>query len=216
MDEEYLRGAIGSRDELTAFVDLLPADEASVRATLGDQPHDETFAGFLALVREVGAEIEVVSDGYGFYVEPGLASLGVLGVPIATASTSWASGRPVITYPYGNADCLVCGTCKRERVRRQKARGRHAVMVGDGVSDRYGAAHADTIFAKSLLAGICDDLGWDYQPWETFADIAAWLREVAAHPGRLTAPVERPFICGAEVWGPGRHNPPHDVRRASP
>ena len=113
-----------------------------------------TFSASSALSAGSELEIEVVSDGYGFYVEPALASLGVTGVPIVTAETSWATGRPEITFPAGHPDCLVCGTCKRERVLVHQARGRHVVLVGDGPSDRFAAAHADTIFAKPPLSGL--------------------------------------------------------------
>lgn len=207
LDEAYLRGEVGSRTELEQFVDLLPTDPAPALATAAAQAHDETFAAFVAIARDVGARVEVVSDGWGFYVEPALEALGVRGVTVTTARTSWESGRPQISFPNGHPDCFVCGTCKRQRVLWHKARGRHTVMVGDGPSDRFGAAHADTIFAKSLLAAICDDVGWTYRRWERFSEIGAWLRDASAG-GTIAAPADRSFICGPEIWGPGRTDPP--------
>jgi len=207
LDERYLRGEIGSREELTQLVDWLPAEREPVMATAAAQPHDATFVDFVALTREVGVELEIVSDGYGFYVEPALAALGVTGVPIATARTSWDSGRPRITYPFGHPECLVCGTCKRERVFHHRERGLHVVLVGDGTSDRYAAAHADTVFAKAPLSTWCDREGWPYREWDTFDDISAWLRDVVRDPGSLRAGAARPFICGPEVWGPGGARP---------
>jgi len=208
LDAEYIGGRAGSRDQLARFVAMLPSDEAAVRATAAAQPHDATFVDFLQLARRVGAEVEVVSDGYGFYVEPALTAMGITGVPITSAVTSWTTGEPVITFPNGHPECFVCGTCKRQRVLAQQALGRHTVMVGDGVSDRYGAAHADTVFAKSHLARICRERGWAYEPWETFDEISAWLTRVAAAPDRISPPRARAFICGPEAWGPGRHDPP--------
>jgi 2-hydroxy-3-keto-5-methylthiopentenyl-1-phosphate phosphatase len=210
MDEAYLAGTAGSRDQLVAFVAMLEMDEAAALATVAGQPHDASFRPFVELARSVGAHVEVVSDGYGFYVAPGLASIGVTGVPIATARTTWESGRATISFPFGHPACFVCGTCKRERALHHAALGRHVVMVGDGPSDRYAAAHADTIFAKSLLADLCDRLDWPYRRWSTFDDVSAWLRDVASHPERVAPPVRRPFVCGPEAWGPGRHDPPPD------
>lgn len=208
LDERYLRGEIGSREELTQLVDWLPAEREPVMATAAAQTHDETFVGFVALAREVGAEIEIVSDGYGFYVEPALAAMGVTGLPIATARTTWDTGRPRIDYPFGHPACFVCGTCKRERARHHRARGAHVVLVGDGTSDRFAAAHVDTVFAKSPLSLWCDREGWPYVRWSTFDDVSAWLRRVVADPAGLPPGPERPFICGPEVWGPGRTRPP--------
>lgn len=208
LDERYLRGEIGSREELTQLVAWLPPEREPVLATAAAQPHDETFVGFVALARQVGVEIEIVSDGYGFYVEPALRAMGVTGLPIVTAQTSWESGRPEITFPFGHPECFVCGTCKRERVRHHQARGRHVVLVGDGTSDRFAAAHADTIFAKPPLTDWCEGAGWPYIRWTTFDDVSAWLRGVVDDPSRLRPVGPRPFICGPEVWGPGRFRPP--------
>ncbi len=207
LDEAYLRGEIGSREELTQLVAWLPADREPVMATAAAQPHDPSFVDFVAVAREVGAEIEIVSDGYGFYVEPALRALGVDGLPIATAKTSWGSDGPVITYPYGHPACFVCGTCKRERVLRHQAQGKHVVLVGDGTSDRFAAAHADTVLAKAPLSDWCERAGWPYESWATFDDVSRWLRGFAADPARLRPAEPRKFICGPEVWGPGRVRP---------
>lgn len=208
LDARYLRGEIGSREELAQLVAWLPAEREPVAATAAAQPHDRTFVEFVALTRELGVEIEIVSDGYGFYVEPALEALGVSGLPISTASTSWETGRPQITFPSGHPSCFLCGTCKRERVLRQRERGLHVVLVGDGTSDRFAAAHADTVFAKAPLSTWCDAAGWPYRAWSTFDDVSAWLRDIAADPGSLRAASPRGFICGPEVWGPGRTRPP--------
>ena len=201
LDAAYDRGEIGSAAELPQLVAWLPADPVPVLAAAADQPHDGTFPAFVELARASGVEIEIVSDGYGFYVEPALARLGVTGLPIATAETSWASGRAEIRFPYGHPDCHLCGTCKRNRVLQHRARGRYVVLVGDGTSDRYGAAHADTIFAKAPLSGWCETAGWPYRPWSTFDDVSAWLVGIVEDPSRLDPPNDRGFICGPEVWG---------------
>jgi 2-hydroxy-3-keto-5-methylthiopentenyl-1-phosphate phosphatase len=207
LDERYLRGEIGSREELARFVAWLPAQREPVLATAAAQEHDRTFVDFVELARANDVRVEIVSDGYGFYVEPALEALGAGGLPIATARTSWDAGRPEITFPFGNPDCLLCGTCKRARVLRHQADGLHVVLVGDGASDRFAAAHADTVFAKAPLTDWCERAGWPYESWTSFADVAAWLRRAIDDPSRIAPPARRPFICGPEVWGPGRTGP---------
>lgn len=208
LDERYMRNEIGSREELAQLVAWLPAEREPVIATAATQPHDTTFAGFVDAVRRHGLEIEVVSDGYGFYVEPALEALGVTGVPIVTATTTWASGRPEITFPAGHPACFVCGTCKRERVLLHQARGRHVVLIGDGPSDRFAAAHADMIFAKPPLSDLCVELGWPYATWSSFDDITDWLERIVADPAALPVRERPDLVCGPEVWGPGRTRPP--------
>jgi hypothetical protein len=113
----------------------------------------------------------------------------------------------------------VCGTCKRERVRLHHEAGRVVVFIGDGMSDRYAAAHADVTFATGALVRICMNEGWQFHEWRDFADVRAQVdamfedgrlpRSLAEMPGwRVThALPPRPFICGPEVWGPGRTTP---------
>jgi HAD superfamily phosphoserine phosphatase-like hydrolase len=208
LDREYEAGRLGSREELARFMDLLPDGPRALVETAERQPLDPTFAAFAAAARRHGVGVEVVSDGFGFYVAPALARLGAGDLPIATARMRWGpGGRPEISFPYGHPACFVCGTCKRQRVLAHQARGAHVAFVGDGVSDRYAAEHADTVFAKDLLVGACEAAGIPYRPWSDFADVAAWLEDVAADPAGLDPPRPRPFICGPEAWGPGRTAP---------
>ncbi len=221
-DDEYVEGLVGSRELLAWDLTILGADEATLDAEAAAQPHDETFRDFVAAVRAHGAEIEVVSDGLGFYLQPALERLGTGDVPIATNLAHFpggSGGRAVMDFPYGHPSCFVCGTCKRDRVLRHRATGRAVVFIGDGISDRFGAAHADVVFAKASLARMCETEGWSYEPWDRFAEITAWV-EAAFADGRLPdspealpgwrarhAPAPRAFICGPEVWGEGRTTP---------
>ena len=93
----------------------------------------------MAAVRERGALVEVVSDGFGFYVASNLAAIGVTDVFVATNENRVGEGGAGMSFPFGHPSCFVCGTCKRERVRLHQAAGRVVVFIGDGTSDRYGA-----------------------------------------------------------------------------
>ena len=230
----YDKGLSGSRDLLAWDVTLLPDDEALLSKTATEQSMDPTFPAFVEVAQRWGAALEVVSDGLGFYVSSALGRLGAGDLPVATAETRFdtGAGHPAIAFPAGHSACFVCGTCKRERVREHHRRGNVVVFIGDGMSDRYGAAHAEMIFAKGRLARLCDEEGWPYAPWQTFAEITGWIenafasgrlprnqaglaasrRDLVAYrwPGESVAvhPEERHFVCGPEVWGPGRHDPP--------
>jgi len=203
-DDAYTEGHIGSRTNLIELLPFLPTDPAPLFATAEAQEHDATFPSFVADVRAAGARIEVVSDGYGFHVAYNLARIGVPDLPITTGRLTWTADGPRLDFPGEDPACHVCGTCKRARVLAHQAEGRHVAFVGDGMSDRYAAAHADTVFAKDRLVEVCEDAGIPYIPWSTFDDVAGWLAAAAADPATLVPPRARPFICGAEVWGPGR------------
>ena len=202
-DEAYDAGAVGSRTLYTSQVDLLPGDPAPVVALAEAQPHDQSFASFARRALELEIPIEVVSDGFGFYIEPALRRLGVPPIPVICARTQFDGGRARMTFPNGHPDCLVCGTCKRQRVLGHQAAGRIVVFIGDGESDRYAAAYSDVIFAKRDLIALCRSEGWPFQPWEDFDGLKAWLDETVAawrsDPTTLPRHSPRPFICGPEV-----------------
>jgi 2-hydroxy-3-keto-5-methylthiopentenyl-1-phosphate phosphatase len=209
---DYEAGTIGSRALMQRQVGRLPIDPTPVLALAAAQPHDSTFAPFVARVLELGVAVEVVSDGFGFYVEPALRRLGVPPIPVATSRTVFAPPAPRMEYPSGHPDCFVCGTCKRQRVLAHQAAGRTVAFVGDGASDRYAAVYADLIVAKDNLVRFCEAEGLAYIPWRDFAGVAEWLETAVASwrvdPMSLAAHVPRPFICGPEAWGPGRVVPP--------
>ena len=137
-------------------------------------------------MRSRGAQLEIVSDGLGFYVSSNLAAIGLHDIPVATNENRVGAGRDGMSFPYGHPACFVCGTCKRERVRLHQASGRIVVFIGDGTSDRYAAAHADLVFAKGSLARFCADEGWPFVDWSSFADVTDAVNR-AFEDGRLPA-----------------------------
>jgi len=218
-DALYDAGEIGSRELMEWDMDVLPRDGDLLRREAAAMPQDEAFPGFVAAAKERGALVEVVSDGLGFYVASNLAALGVADVFVATNANRVENGGEGMSFPFSHPTCFVCGTCKRERVRQHHCAGRVVVFIGDGTSDRFGAAHADLVFAKQSLARICSAEGWPFIEWGSFVDVSAEV-ERAFSDGRLPGTTDdmprwraehghgpRPFICGPEVWGPGRTTP---------
>lgn len=209
----YEAGLLGSRHLMEDEVARMPPDAAAMLATAAAQPLDPTFPLLVERARASGVPIEVISDGFGFFIGPALERLGVEDVPVVTSLVEFGpDGRPRISWPNGDPACFVCGTCKRDRVLAHRAAGRRVVFIGDGASDRYAAAYADVVFAKRSLARICLENGWPYRRWADLGEIAGWLDAAVAawrtDPGSVPAVEARPFTCGAEVWGPGRLDPP--------
>jgi 2-hydroxy-3-keto-5-methylthiopentenyl-1-phosphate phosphatase len=191
---------------------LVDVPSAELLATAAAQPHDPGFVPFVRHAQAAHVPLEVVSDGFGFFIEPALEALGVGELPVITARTTFDGRRASIAFPNGHPTCLVCGTCKRNRVLAHQAAGRAVVFIGDGESDRYAAGYADVVWAKRSLVRICIEAGWEFQRWTEFREIDGWLADVLAawrtDPGSLPGPRRGPFFCGPEVWGEGRVDPP--------
>ena len=208
----YDAGRMGSRRLMELEMELIDAPPAALLATAAAQPHDPGFVPFVRRAQAAGIPVEIVSDGFGFFIQPALEALGVGELPVVTARTTFRGRRASIAFPNGHPTCLVCGTCKRNRVLAHQAAGRAVVFIGDGESDRYAAGYSDVVWAKRSLERICIEAGWPFQRWTAFHEIEAWLEATLAawrtDPATLPAPRSHPFFCGPEVWGDGLMDPP--------
>lgn len=207
----YDAGLSGSRRLMEFEIRSLDTPLAALLATAAAQPHDPGFVPFVRRAQAAGLPIEIVSDGFGFFIEPALEALGVGELPVITARTTFDGTRASIAFPNGHPTCFVCGTCKRNRVLEHQAAGRAVMFIGDGESDRYAAGYADVVWAKRSLVQICLEANWPFNRWTEFREIDAWLSDVLeawrTDPGSRPAPMARPFFCGPEVWGDGRVDP---------
>jgi 2-hydroxy-3-keto-5-methylthiopentenyl-1-phosphate phosphatase len=208
----YDAGLMGSRRLMEIEMALVDAPAEALLATAAAQPHDPGFVPFVRHAQAAGVIVEVVSDGFGFFIGPALQALGVGELPVVTARTTFDARRASIAFPNGHPDCHVCGTCKRNRVLAHQAAGRSVVFIGDGESDRYAAGYSDVVWAKRSLVRICLEAGWPFRRWTEFSEIDAWLVETLASwradPASLAGPIAQPYFCGPEVWGPGLVDPP--------
>jgi 2-hydroxy-3-keto-5-methylthiopentenyl-1-phosphate phosphatase len=176
-DDLYADGVIGSRECMEQQWACIPSSvgEATLHAVAAEVALDDAFGPLVDALRGAGAEVAVVSDGFGFYVHD---RIDPFGIPVFTNAVNFATN----TLGFPNADlecpeCGACGTCKRRLIDETAARGRATVFVGDGTSDRYAARAADVVFATKSLADWCCDQGITHTPFTTLADVAGVLLE---------------------------------------
>jgi 2,3-diketo-5-methylthio-1-phosphopentane phosphatase len=170
---QYERGEIGSRDCISGQWALLTGSEGALRAVAREVPLDPGFERLVHSLRDHGAEVAVLSDGFGFYVHE---ICDPLGLDVYTNAADFDDAR-VLRFP--NEDptcaCAICGVCKQAPIRDAQARGRTTVLVGDGASDRQAALVADIVFAKDELADWCDASGLGFTRFETLDDVRRTL-----------------------------------------
>jgi 2-hydroxy-3-keto-5-methylthiopentenyl-1-phosphate phosphatase len=148
-------------------------------------PLDPTFAPFVTWLEDLGVPVTIVSDGFGFYIEPLLrrAALGHLTV----ITNSWSEdGGPRVHFENGHPECIGCGTCKMAAVLNARAHGPVA-YVGEGGSDRFGAIYSDVVFAKDALVDIAKADGVPFLEWRTFDDVRHQLERLEGTPGAIGA-----------------------------
>jgi 2,3-diketo-5-methylthio-1-phosphopentane phosphatase len=174
-DAQYADGVIGSLECMEKQWACIPAQitEAERHAVAAEVPLDPGFGPLVYGLRRGGAEITVVSDGFGYYVHDLIAPWGL---PVVTNEVDFAMNS--LRYPYADptcGSCAACGTCKPKVINEAAARGRATVFIGDGTSDRHAARVADEVFAKEPLAAWCREVGITYQPFNVLDDVASQL-----------------------------------------
>ena len=168
LHEQYERGEIGSRECLVDQWALIQADEATLRALAAEVAIDPGFEPLVRDLRAAGADVVVVSDGFGFYVEQVCAALDL---DVLTNAVDFATGALLFPHEDRCCPCSTCGVCKQAPIKDARYRGRTAVLVGDGASDRKAALLADVVFAKDGLADWCDAFDVDCVRFETLDDV---------------------------------------------
>lgn len=186
-EDDYAAGRLGSRECMSAQWRLLPRDRERVEAVAAEVAIDDGFAPLVGFLRGAGAEVSILSDGFGFRAERVGAEAGV---PVVTNAIDWDAWTVRFPNEVPSCECAECGACKRAPIRRAAARGRTTVLVGDGTSDVKAASTADVVFAKDHLAAFCEAERRDFQPFSSLADVEGILRTWSqapiggAHPGR--------------------------------
>ncbi len=175
IDNDYENGRIGSRQAYRLLGRVLRGTpEEWLEAALQRVQLDPGLAPLVAGCRERGWWVEVLSDGWEFYIQPALARAR-LEVPVRANRLQTGGGSPLVLTPHLNPLCGRCGTCKRERVGWLRERGAQVVYVGDGYSDFCAAPRADRVFAKGTLAAHLTDRGIPFEPFTTLLDVARAL-----------------------------------------
>lgn len=171
IEELHRARQIGTRETMVRQFALVRAREDDLLRFVDDHVQlDETFPGFVTYCGDQGIRLEIVSEGLGFYLHFLLDKWGI-DVPVRTNRTTFEDGRVMISYPYADATCNLCGTCKLLRLFELRTQGYAIAYVGDGHSDLCPAVEADLVFAKKELADLCREEAIDFTPFDTFSDV---------------------------------------------
>jgi 2-hydroxy-3-keto-5-methylthiopentenyl-1-phosphate phosphatase len=134
------------------------------------------FAEFVALCKQRGWRLTVVSGGFDFFVKaalkPHLQDIQVF------CNRVDASGDylKVVWDVACESPCTGgCGLCKPTVIRRVARPSAAKIVIGDSVTDLKAANLADYVFARDKLLVECQQRRYAHSPFETFFDIARVL-----------------------------------------
>jgi 2,3-diketo-5-methylthio-1-phosphopentane phosphatase len=171
IEDLYRDRKIGTRESMARQFALVRArEEDLLRFVDRTALIDETFRDFVAFCKSRGIILEIVSEGLDFYVRHLLRKWDI-DIPVRTNHATFEEGRARIDYPWADATCTLCGTCKLLRLFQLRALGYRTAYVGNGHSDLCPAIEADLVFAKAELAELCRTEDIDFIPFDRFADV---------------------------------------------
>ena len=143
---------------------------------------DPAFGEFVDFCRHRSIPVVVLSDGLDFYVERLLRKNGLGDLPFFSNHLELveegAVTKLVPSFPHTDAECLVCGNCKRNHLLALSGDDDIIVYIGDGISDRCPVRYADIVFAKGRLIRYCQEQNITYHEFRTFVDVRGRLEVI--------------------------------------
>jgi HAD superfamily phosphoserine phosphatase-like hydrolase len=168
-DDAAWRGEISHAECLDGEVGLVSASKQElIAATANDARPAPGFAQFLEALVAGGARVAVVSAGFREAIEQlwrreKLPSVEIFASEIVPRDG--VAGPPwKVVFDQRLGDCPTCGprACKTGVLRRLRKPGDTVAAFGDGLSDLCLAREADIVFARGMLAELCEREGIAY------------------------------------------------------
>lgn len=139
---------------------------------------DPHFAEFVRFCQEKEIPLMILSDGLDAYVERVLCNAGLQQVPFFANHAELAGERLNVSFPYTDAECIMCGNCKRNHILNASADDDIIVYVGDGYTDRCPVRYADFVFARQQLIKHCQEQNITYFEFNHFGDVQTKMEEI--------------------------------------
>jgi len=191
IEEEWRAGRIGSRQCLSAQMQLVRATQSELDALLDTIMVDEGFPLLLETCEAHHATAHIISDGFDYCIRRILARrdlasaahrLDHMRICSSHLEPVGDGGGPSgwrVEFPFFPKPCAHgCATCKPAVMQWLNPAGAPTVFIGDGLSDRYAALHADLVFAKQNLATYCREQKVAYIAYDNLGEVAARLDDM--------------------------------------
>jgi len=178
--QRLLNGEITMQKSLTELCEAIPSISQDDFLKFVEQfVVDLQFAEFVRFCEKRKISLTVLSDGLDVYIERVLSNAGLSQVPFFANHVEFlgmnGSSKLSVSFPFTDAECNLCGSCKRNHILNSSADDDIIVYVGDGFSDRCPVRYADFVFAKRQLIKHCQEQNITFFEFNQFGDVQAKL-----------------------------------------
>ncbi|MHB8840211.1 MAG: MtnX-like HAD-IB family phosphatase [Candidatus Aquicultor sp.] len=177
IDREWHDGRISMVELYRKCWELVEADEADISDFVDTVEIDSFFAEFIEQTRASDVPVYLVSDGFDYFIERVMGRHGLSDLTYHANHLSFVNGKLVLGFNNQHAECIQCANCKKAVMDAQREGAGYVIYIGNGLSDRCAAEHADLVFAKDSLLEYCRNNGIDCIAYEHFGEIIGHLRE---------------------------------------
>jgi 2,3-diketo-5-methylthio-1-phosphopentane phosphatase len=172
-------GEIGSRECLERQLANVRIASAELDRYLATIRIDPAFPAIVALLRERGIELMVVSDSFALLIRGVLRHHGLADLALRCNELRLEGDRPVPGFPYHGSICTQCANCKTSHLmQRGRPLGQKKIYVGDGRSDICPAGFCEVLFAKSSLLAHYRPLRRDVIAFDQLATVHSHLLQL--------------------------------------
>lgn len=176
IEQQWRRGEISARECLRDQWRLIDPQRADFQRLIATFRIDPGVHDLVALVREHGARMVVLSDGLDFYIHAAFERIGLPDVEFRANHAILGDHHVELEFPHGTEVCEECGNCKTHWLFELRPGYTRVIYIGDGISDACASGYCDVVFAKDLLAEACRERGQPFIPFDTLGDVVAALR----------------------------------------
>jgi 2-hydroxy-3-keto-5-methylthiopentenyl-1-phosphate phosphatase len=174
----YESGQIGSKQCYTEECSLIEDFDAEIMDKIvDDQRIDTYFISFYNFCKVNSIEIVIVSEGMEYYIDKILRKHGI-NVKYFANEIVLKNNKISLTFPNSDAECPLCGCCKRNILLTNTSDDEISVYIGDGQTDNCVVHYADIVFAKKTLASYCWKNNITYFDYNDFQDIRKKLEKI--------------------------------------
>ena len=168
VEDEWVRGEIGSKECLLRQVNLIPEISMQDLADYIDSIEiDEAFIDFYNYIQSKDSELVIVSDGFDLFIKETLRKYNLKGIRYYANTLVFKNNKLSLEFNHGSPYCNSgSGVCKCSAISIKDF-----CYIGDGFSDMCVAKKAETLFAKKNLKKYCDKEKIKYFNYETFGDV---------------------------------------------